>query len=54
MQITSNSKSMDASQASIRMETWRIDRLIPYARNPRKNDRAVDQMCASILHWLGR
>src|SRR5216684_3574747 len=51
MQITSNSKSKDASQASIRMETWRIDRLIPYARNPRKNDRAVDQMCASIQEF---
>ena len=33
------------------METWRIDRLIPYARNPRKNDRAVHQMCASIQEF---
>ena len=28
-----------------------IDRLIPYARNPRKNDQAVDRMCASIREF---
>ena len=39
---------MYTSSTSIRMETWPIDRLIPYARNPRKNDQAVDRMCASI------
>jgi len=33
------------------METWPIDRLIPYARNPRKNDQAVDRMCASIREF---
>jgi ParB-like chromosome segregation protein Spo0J len=33
------------------METWPIDRLIPYVRNPRKNDQAVDQMCASIREF---
>ena len=51
MQITSTSKPMHASPTSIRMETWRIDRLIPYARNPRKNDQAVDRMCASIREF---
>ena len=39
---------MNFSTDPIRMETWSIDRLIPYARNPRKNDRAVDRMCGSI------
>jgi DNA modification methylase len=28
-----------------------LDQLIPYARNPRKNDRAVDRMCDSILEF---
>jgi DNA modification methylase len=35
----------------LRMETWPIGRLIPYSRNPRKNDRAVDRMCASIREF---
>jgi DNA modification methylase len=29
----------------------RIDQLIPYAQNPRKNDHAVDRMCASIQEF---
>lgn len=32
----------------ISIETWRIDRLIPYVRNPRKNSHAVERMAASI------
>ena len=36
---------------TIRIEIWLVDRLIPYARNPRKNDRAVDRMCASIREF---
>jgi hypothetical protein len=31
-----------------RIEHWPIDRLVFYARNPRKNDSAVDRMCGSI------
>src|ERR1017187_5155297 len=42
---------MNFSTDPIRMETWSIDRLIPYARNPRKNDRAVDRMCGSIREF---
>src|SRR5437867_1881637 len=42
---------MSTSLTSIQMETWPIDRLIPYARNPRKNDAAVDRMCASIREF---
>ena len=30
------------------IETWPLDKLVPYARNPRKNDTAVDRMCSSI------
>src|SRR5450759_4201656 len=33
------------------IQTWPIDRLIPYARNPRKNDAAVDRMCSSIREF---
>ncbi len=33
------------------VETWSIDRLIPYARNPRKNDAAVDRMAASVQEF---
>ena len=32
-------------------EMWAIDRLVPYARNPRKNDAAVDRMCSSIREF---
>jgi hypothetical protein len=34
-----------------RIEFWQIDRLVEYARNPRKNDSAVDRMCASIREF---
>lgn len=30
------------------IELWPIDKLRPYDRNPRKNDKAVDRMCESI------
>ena len=33
------------------IQVWPIDKLVPYARNPRKNDAAVDRMCASILEF---
>jgi DNA modification methylase len=35
----------------MRIETWPIERLREYARNPRKNDSAVDRMCASIREF---
>ena len=31
--------------------SWPIDRLVFYARNPRKNDAAVDRMCSSIREF---
>lgn len=33
------------------IETWPVEKLIPYARNPRKNDGAVEQMVASIREF---
>ena len=33
------------------MKYWRIADLVPYARNPRKNDKAVDRMVASIREF---
>lgn len=36
---------------TIEILIWPIDRLIFYARNPRKNDAAVDRMCASIREF---
>src|SRR6266481_3735248 len=34
-----------------RVELWPIGRLREYPRNPRKNDAAVDRMCASIREF---
>ena len=33
------------------IELWPMDRLVFYVRNPRKNDAAVDRMCASIREF---
>jgi len=33
------------------VQIWPIDRLIFYARNPRKSDSAVDRMCGSIREF---
>ncbi|HEX4772184.1 MAG TPA: DNA modification methylase [Bryobacteraceae bacterium] len=33
------------------VQVWPIDRLVFYARNPRKNDAAVDRMCGSIREF---
>ena len=35
----------------LRVEYWPIERLKPYERNPRKNDKAVDQIRASIREF---
>ena len=39
----------EAVAQSIQM--WPIDKLVFYARNPRKNDAAVDRMCGSIREF---
>ena len=33
------------------IQIWPIERLVFYARNPRKNDAAVDRMCSSIKEF---
>src|SRR3979490_226938 len=33
------------------VQIWHIDRFVFYARNPRKNDSAVDRMCSSISEF---
>src|SRR5262249_27546938 len=35
----------------IQLETWPLTRLVPYVRNPRKNDHVVDRMAASIREF---
>lgn len=35
----------------MRVEMIAVDRLIPYARNPRHNDNAVDAVAASIREF---
>ena len=39
------------SPQPLAIEIWPIDRLVVYARNPRKNDAAVDRMCSSIREF---
>src|SRR3954453_6111258 len=43
--------SQEATVLSQQIQTWPIDKLIFYARNPRKNDAAVDRMCGSIREF---
>jgi ParB-like chromosome segregation protein Spo0J len=33
------------------VEQWPLDRLVEYARNPRKNDDHIDRMCAAIREF---
>jgi ParB-like chromosome segregation protein Spo0J len=37
--------------AAWRIEHWSIERLVAYPRNPRKNDAAVDRLCASLREF---
>ena len=39
------------ARISTEIQTWPIDKLVFYARNPRKNDAAVDRMCGSIREF---
>jgi DNA modification methylase len=42
---------MITSAPPTEVQTWPIDKLIFYSRNPRKNDAAVDRMCGSIREF---
>src|SRR5258708_4132605 len=39
------------NEAPMNIQIWPIDKLVAYARNPRKNDTAVDRMCGSIREF---
>jgi hypothetical protein len=43
--------SSNSLQSTLTLHYWGIDQLIPYARNPRKNDPAVGRMVASIREF---
>src|SRR6202040_407687 len=43
--------SQETAVQSWQIQIWPIDRLVFYARNPRKNDAAVDRMCSSIREF---
>jgi hypothetical protein len=43
--------SQENSAQTLEIQIWPIDRLVLYARNPRKNDAAVERMCASIREF---
>jgi DNA modification methylase len=40
-----------ATEIFMEIQIWPIDKLVFYARNPRKNDAAVDRMCGSIREF---
>src|SRR3954466_10298167 len=42
---------MTSQSQALQIESWSLGRLIPYARNPRKNDAAVDKMIGSIKEF---
>jgi DNA modification methylase len=42
---------MTSQALDTHIEMWPIDRLVPYARNPRRNDAAVDRMAGSIQEF---
>lgn len=44
-------KESKAVQPAIHIDEWPVSRLRPYEKNPRKNDKAVDQMRASIREF---
>src|SRR5712691_5834773 len=43
--------SQETASQQWQIQIWPIDRLVFYARNPRKNDAAVDRMCSSIREF---
>src|SRR5271169_3143624 len=42
---------MLSQETVAQVQIWPIDKLVFYARNPRKNDAVVDRMCASIREF---
>src|SRR5690348_6851865 len=46
-----NGLRTDSAPTALQIQIWPIDKLVFYARNPRKNDAAVDRMCCSIREF---
>jgi DNA modification methylase len=44
-------KMSTKSGLTMEIQMWPIDKLVFYARNPRKNDAAVDRMCGSLREF---
>src|SRR5664279_2534857 len=42
---------MLSQETAAQVQSWPIDKLVFYIRNPRKNDAVVDKMCASIREF---
>jgi len=42
-------RSYPDSRAAMEIRIWPIDKLVFYARNPRKNDAVVDHMCGRVF-----
>jgi ParB-like chromosome segregation protein Spo0J len=43
--------SQETAAQTPQVQIWPIDKLVFYARNPRKNDAVVDRMCSSIREF---
>src|ERR1039457_781281 len=43
--------SQETAAQAPHVQIWHIDKLVVYARNPRKNDAAVDRMCGSLREF---
>ena len=49
--LPKTAKSAKQTVPELRIEQWPVGRLKPYERNPRKNDKAVPRMVASIAEF---
>ncbi len=43
--------SQATAAQDLQIQTWHIERFVPYARNPRKNDSEIDKMCGSLREF---
>jgi hypothetical protein len=49
--IDTRTEQRPEARSPIIVQIWSIEKLIPYSRNPRKNDAAVGRMCDSIREF---
>lgn len=40
-----------SDKVTLKVETWPVDKLVPYGRNPRRNDEQVDRMAGAIREF---